>query len=305
MSERSQRNGVQLAIAAYFLWGALTVYWKQLKGFDAIEVIAWRMLCAGVVMAVIVTVRGSWATIGRAMGSWNGFGRLALAAALLSANWGSYVWAVGHDRVIETALGYFLAPLLTMLLGIVVYGEEPSAAQRFAFGAAVVAVLVLTASYGRPPWVALVIAGSWSIYGLVKRQSPLGAVDSLAGETFVSFVPAVIIAIVLAGGGDSIPTAATTRDWLFVLGTGIVTAVPLMLFAGAAQSVPFTLLGPLNLIVPVINVLLGWAVYGEPMPPERLVGFGFVWVALVAVIWDQFSAAREGRRRPATVELSG
>ncbi len=254
MSERSQRNGVQLAIAAYLLWGALTVYWKQLKAFDAIEVIAWRMLCAGVVMAVIVTVRGSWATIGRAMGSWNGFGRLALAAALLSANWGSYVWAVGHDRVIETALGYFLAPLLTMLLGIVVYHEEPSTAQRFAFGAAAVAVLVLTVSYGRPPWVALVIAATWSVYGLVKRQSPLGAVDSLAGETFVSFVPAVVIAIVLAGGGDSIPTAAGTRDWLFVLGTGIVTAVPLMLFAGAAQSVPFTLLGPLNLIVPVINV---------------------------------------------------
>ena len=134
------------------------------------------------------------------------------------------------------------------------------------------AVVVLTASYGRPPWIALVIAATWSVYGLVKRQSPLGAVDSLAGETFVSFVPAVIIAIVLAGGGDSIPNAAGTRDWLFVLGTGVVTAVPLMLFAGAAQSVPFTLLGPLNLIVPVINVLLGWAVYDEPMPPERLVG---------------------------------
>jgi len=168
-----------------------------------------------------------------------------------------------------------------------------------------VAVVVLTASYGRPPWVALVIAATWSVYGLVKRQSPLGAVDSLAGETFVSFVPAVIIAIVLAGGGDSIPNAAGTRDWLFVLGTGVVTAVPLMLFAGAAQSVPFTLLGPLNLIVPVINVLLGWAVYDEPMPPERLVGFGFVWVALVAVMWDQFSVVRQGRRQHRTIELPG
>ncbi len=310
MSERApqrkpRRNGVQLAIAAYLLWGGLTVYWKQLKAFDAIEVIAWRMMCAGVVMAVIVTVRGSWATIGRSMSSWNGFGRLVLAATLLSANWGSYVWAVGNDRVIETALGYFLAPLLTMLLGIVVYHEEPSTAQRFAFAAAAVAVVVLTISYGRPPWIALVIAGTWSTYGLVKRQSPLGAVDSLAGETFVSFLPAVIIAIVLASGGDSIPNAASTREWLFVLGTGVVTAVPLMLFAGAAQSVPFTLLGPLNLIVPVINVLLGWAVYDEPMPRDRLVGFTFVWIALLVVMWDQLSAAHRARTHRRTIDVPG
>ena len=306
MSERvPRRNGVQQAVAAYLLWGALTVYWKQLKGFDAIEVIAWRMMCAGLVMAAIVTFRRSWTTIGRSMASWNGFGRLVLAAVLLSANWGSYVWAVGHDRVIETALGYFLAPLLTMLLGIVVYHEEPSTAQRFAFGAAVAAVIVITISYGRPPWIALIIAATWSLYGLVKRQSPLGAVDSLAGETFVSFVPAVIIAILLAGGAESIPHTASARDWLFVLGTGIVTAVPLMLFAGAAQSVPFTLLGPLNLIVPVINVLLGWAVYDEPMPAERLVGFAIVWVALVAVMWDQFSVARRARQRVRTAEVPG
>jgi chloramphenicol-sensitive protein RarD len=190
-----------------------------------------------------------------------------------------------------------------MLLGVFIFHEAPSAAQKFAFAAAAIAVAVLTFSYGRPPWIALVIAATWSLYALVKRRSPLGPIDSLAGETFVSFVPAVIVVAVLAGSGGSIPSTASASDWVLVLGTGIVTAVPLMMFAGAAQSVPFTLLGPLNLIVPVINVVLGWVVYGEDMPLDRLVGFGFVWIALIAVMWDQVSIARRattGTSEPAS-----
>ena len=288
----STSRGVQLAVTAYLMWGALTIYWKQLKGFDAVELIAWRMMCAGVVMAAIVTIRGSWSGIWAALTTRTGRRSLVVAAILLSANWGSYVWAVGHDRVIETALGYFLAPLFTMLLGVFIFHEAPTGAQKFAFGTAAVAVAVLTVSYGRPPWIALVIATTWSLYALVKRRSPLGAIDSLAGETFVSFIPALIVVIVFARGDDGIVQSATTADWLLVLGTGVVTAVPLMMFAGAAQSVPFTLLGPLNLIVPVINVALGWFVYDEPMPLDRLIGFGFVWIALVAVMWDRVSIAR-------------
>ena len=143
------------------------------------------------------------------------------------------------------------------------------------------------------------------MYGLVKRQSPLAqAIDSLAGETFVSFIPAVIAAVLLAGNGDSLVHTATANDWVLVAGTGIVTAVPLMLFAGAAQSVPFTLLGPLNLIVPVINVALGWLVYDEPMPLDRLIGFGFVWIALLAVMWDRIAIAR-GRDEQPALELTG
>jgi chloramphenicol-sensitive protein RarD len=161
-------------------------------------------------------------------------------------------------------------------------------------------VAVLTVSYGRPPWIALVIAATWSLYALVKRRSPLGAVDSLAGETFVSFLPAVLVVAVLARGDDSIVQSATAPNWVLVLGTGVVTAVPLMMFAGAAQSIPFTLLGPLNLIVPVINVLLGWLVYDEPMPLDRVVGFGFVWIALIAVMWDRVSIARRANE-PSTV----
>ena len=299
--ERTVAQGVRLAVAAYLLWGFLTIYWKQLSGFDAFELIAWRMACAGVVMAIVVTARRTWPTVIGALRDPGVARRLVLASLLLTVNWGSYVWAVTNDRVIETALGYFIAPLATMAIGVFVLKEQPTTAQRFAFGCAAVAVVILTVSYGRPPWTALVIAGSWSLYGLTKRRVPLGAVDSLAGETFVLFVPAVAAVVWFSTTGDSVAATADATDWLLVLSTGAITAVPLMLFAGAAKSVPFTLLGPLNLLVPVINFGLGWLVYDEPVPVDRLVGFAFVWVALGVVMWDRVTS----RRRNATVAPLG
>ena len=289
---RTVQRGVQLGVAAYLLWGFLTIYWKQLQGFDAFELIAWRMTCAAVVMAVIVTARRTWPNIVGALRHGPTARRLVMASVLLTLNWGSYVWAVTNDRVIETALGYFIAPLATMAIGVFVLHEEPTTAQRVAFALAAVAVAILTVSYGRPPWIALLIAVTWSLYGLAKRRVPLGAVDSLAGETFVLFVPAVLAVAVFSTGAQSVAQTADAADWILVLGTGVVTAVPLMLFAAAAQSIPFTLLGPLNLLVPVINFGLGWLLYDEPVPLDRLVGFAVVWVALLVVMWDRVATHR-------------
>jgi chloramphenicol-sensitive protein RarD len=286
------RRGVQLAVAAYTIWGLLTVYWKQLGEFDPFELIAWRMASAGVVMAVVVTLRRTWPTIAGALRDPGLLRRLVLAATLLTVNWGGYVWAVTNDRVIETALGYFIAPLATMAIGVLVLHERPTAPQKLAFAFASVAVVVLTVTAGQPPLVALLIAASWSLYGLTKRRVPLGAVDSLAGETFVFFVPAVAACVWFSVDDGSVLATAGPVDWLLVLGTGLITAVPLMLFAAAAKVVPFTLLGPLNLLVPVINFGLGWLAYGEPMPVERLVGFGFVWAALAVVMWDRVALHR-------------
>ncbi len=284
-------RGVKVGLAAYTLWGLLTIYWKQLSGFDALELIGWRMVFAGLVMAGVVSARRTWPKLRAAFVHRTTLLRLAVAAVLLTGNWSSYVWAVTNDRVIETALGYFIAPLATMAIGVFVLREQPSVAQRVAFGLASIAVVILTLSNGRPPWIAIVIAGSWSLYGLTKRQIPLDAVDSLAGETFVLLVPAVTFLLVVGGRAGSVVDVADTRDWLFLAGTGVITAVPLMLFASAAKSIPFTLLGPLNLIVPVINFGLGWLLYDEPMPLDRVIGFAFVWAALLAVIVDRFRAA--------------
>jgi len=293
-------RGVRVGVAAYVIWGLLTIYWKQLGAFDALELIAWRMSCAAVVMGLIVTVRGSWPRLREAFGDRTTVVRLIAAAALLTANWGSYVWAVVNDRVIETALGYFMAPLATMAIGVFVLREQPSTAQRVAFGLASIAVVILTVANGQPPWIALLLAATWSLYGLSKRQIGLDAVDSLAGETFVLIVPAVVLLVAISGQPDSVVSSADTREWVFVLGTGAITAVPLMLFASAAKSIPFTLLGPLNLIVPVINFGLGWLLYDEEMPAERVVGFAFVWAALIVVMYDRIRSARTARAGSST-----
>ena len=290
--EDSTARGVQVGLAAYLIWGFLTVYWKGLSAFNAFELIGWRMLCASGFMALVITWKGSWQMLRKAFTDPTVRRLQVLAALLLAGNWTSYVWAVTNDRVIETALGYFIAPLATMAIGVVVLHERPTRAQQFAFACAAVAVVILTASYGRPPWIALALAGTWSFYGLTKRRVDLPAVESLGGETFVLAAPALVLVVTMSGRSDSVVNSASAGEWVLVLGTGIVTAVPLMLFASAAKSIPFTLLGPLNLVVPVINFGLGWLLYDEPMPLDRVIGFGFVWVALGAVMWDRIATVR-------------
>jgi len=296
--DRDELRGLQAAIIAFTLWGLLTIYWKQLNAFDAIELIGWRMLCAAVVMALIVTVRGTWPKLCTAFSDRNTLLRLVVAAALLTGNWGSYVWAVVNDRVIETALGYFIAPLATMAIGVLVLRETPTVAQRVAFGLAAIAVVVLTIANGAPPWIALLLAATWSLYGLSKRQISLDAIDSLAGETFVLLIPSIVLILAVSGRDTSVVALADPTDWAFVVGTGAVTAIPLMLFASAAKSIPFTLLGPLNLIVPVINFGLGWLLYDEEMTAIRVVGFTFVWVALFVVMYDRIRTAHRTRNAP-------
>jgi len=279
-------RGIRIAIVAYVVWGLLTIFWKQLSDFDAIELIGWRIMFASVVMAALVTVRGRWSVLTAALRTPAVLVRIVVAAILLTANWTSYVIAVVDGRVLETALGYFMAPLGTMALGILVLHEHPTRLQRLAMLCGLASVVVLTISYGRPPVLALIIAVSWSLYGLLKRQIPLTAIESLAGETFVLLVPAVAVVVLLAGGSGSVPSAAGSGDWVFVALTGVVTAIPLVLFGVAARRVPFSILGPLQYLVPTINFLLGWLLYDEPVPLDRLLGFALVWLALVAVTID-------------------
>lgn len=280
--DRSARN-VQIGVAAYLIWGFLTVYWKQLDAFDPFELVAWRMVSAAVVMTGVVTIQGRWPVLTRALRDRATLLRLTAAALLLTVNWSCYVWAVTNDRVIETALGYFIAPLATMAMGVAIFHERPTLGHRLAFGCAAIAVVVLAVTSGSPPFVALAIAASWSTYGLIKRTVKLGPVEGLAGETLVLVVPATVALVLFSGRANSVLHTADAGDLLFVLGTGIATAVPLLLFARAAQSIPFTLLGPLNLLVPVINFGLGWLIYRESMPATRVIGFSFVWVALLIV----------------------
>lgn len=290
--DREQARGLQAAVVAYLMWGLLTIYWKQLSGLTPLELIGWRVVSASVVMSLFMSFTGKWPTITRAFSDGATARRITLSAVLLTANWTTYVWAVVNSRIIETALGYFLAPLGTMAIGVFVLGEQITTLKRWSVVFALAAVVVLTVSYGQVPWIAVVLAASWSAYTLTKKRVPLEAAESLAAETLVLVIPAVVVVASGWWRTNGVPQVATAVDWGFILGSGIITAVPLVLFAFAAKRVPFTLLGPVNYLVPIINFLLGWLVYDEQLTPSRVVGFSLVWVALALVTFDTVRSQR-------------
>ncbi len=296
------RSGLIAGLSAYLVWGALTIYWKLLSDFDAFELVGWRVMSAAVIMAAVLSVTRRWSHLRPLLTDRRLLGRVALAAALLTCNWTAYVYAVVHGHVIETALGYFMAPLGTITVGVLVFHEHLSSLQRIAVGLGVASVLVLTFSYGQVPWVAMILATTWSLYGWLKKQVPLTPLESMAAESFVVLLPAVVVAIALAGASDSIPTSASVGELALVLLTGVATVVPLMLFAWAAHRVPLTVLGPMQYLVPTINFLLGWLAYDEELPLWRVIGFALVWVGLVLVTVDTVRRSRRPAIEPAFEE---
>lgn len=294
------RVGIIAGLAAYVLWGLLTIYWKELSGLNAFGLIGqricWAVLFLGLVLAITrrgAEVRAVFAGRDRRL-----LLRIGVASVLLAANWTTYVWAVTHDNVIETALGYFLAPLGLVALGVFVLREHLRRAQVVALSIAGVAVVVLAAGYGRVPWFALTLAVTWSGYGLLKKTVPLGPLSSLTLEALL-LLPLALVAIgATEAAGDGIFSHADTLQFALVPLAGAVTAVPLLLFAAAAHRVPLSTLGPLQYAVPVINFALGVGIYDEAMPGWRLAGFALVWVALVVFTVDGLRATRAPRTEP-------
>jgi len=292
------RRGFLAAVTAYLVWGLLTVYWKLLAHFDAFDLIGWRIVSSAAVMAIGLTATRSWHLVRPVLRDGRLARRVTAASVLLIVNWSGYVWAVVNGHVIETALGYFMAPLGTIVVGVVVFGEHLRPAQRAAVLLALVAVAVLGISYGAVPWLAIAIAVSWSLYGWLKKEVPLTPLASMSAESFVLLAPAVAALVVLAPSDDSVVSSASAGDAVLVALSGLATVVPLMLFARAAPRVPLTILGPMQYTVPTINFLLGWLAYGEELPLPRLIGFSLVWAGLVLVTVDALRASSEGRRRP-------
>ncbi|MFM7744158.1 MAG: EamA family transporter RarD, partial [Actinomycetota bacterium] len=289
LNDRNElRDGLAAGVLAYILWGLLTIYWKTLHGFPPFELIGWRIVSSFLILGAFALLNGRGRAIARAAFSRALAPRIAAAAVLVTVNWSSYVWAVAHDHVIETALGYFMAPLLTMWLGVAVLKEKLNTAQRTTIGLAGVAIVILTAGYGRVPFLALLIAASWALYGLLKRQVPMSSLDSLTAEMMWLVAPAIGLAVAQSSRTDSVTTTSDGLHLTLVVLTGLITVVPLWMFGFAAKRVPLTVLGPLQYSVPTINFLLGWLAYNENLDTTKLVGFGFVWVALVVLGVDTY-----------------
>jgi chloramphenicol-sensitive protein RarD len=295
------RNGLIAGFCAYVVWGLLTLYWKLLNDFEAFELVGWRIMSSACLMAVAMTATKRWTNLRVLLTDRSVLARVAVAAVCLTCNWCAYVWAVVHGNIIETALGYFMSPLGTMLVGVTIFGERISRAQRVAICFAVAAIVVLMVSYGEVPWIALILATTWSTYGGLKKRVPLTPIESMSAETFIVLVPAIVVVVALAGGSNSIPSTASAGDVVLVLLTGVATVIPLTLFAWSAQRVPLTLLGPLQYLIPTINFLLGWLVYHESLPASRVAGFALVWIGLVVMTVDTVRGRSRHGRSPEPV----
>ncbi len=299
MSDDRLRAGIITGVASYIVWGLLTLYWKQLHRFNAFELIGWRITASVVVMAALLTFTRSWRSLAAASREPLVRRTVAVAAVLLTANWTSYVWAVVHGQVLETALGYFIAPIGTVLVGVFVLHETLRPAQWVSLGFAVASVLVLTVSYGAVPWLALLIALTWVAYGYLKRRMTMGPVHAMAAETFLLLLPALALAVAMGRREGSIPHSANTTELVFALFTGVATIVPLLLFSHAAQRVPMTIIGPMQYIVPSMNFLFGWLLYHEDLPTSRVIGFALVWAGLAVLTFDSARRARAARLQAA------
>ncbi|MFE6933809.1 EamA family transporter RarD [Streptomyces sp. NPDC057699] len=293
--KNEQRAGLLYGIGAYGMWGLVPLFWPLLEPSGAVEILAHRMVWSLGVVGIALLFLRRWAWIGELIRQPRRLGLIALAATVISVNWGLYIWSVNNGHVVEASLGYFINPLVTIAMGVLLLGERLRPVQWTAVATGFAAVLVLAIGYGQPPWISLVLAFSFATYGLVKKKVNMGGLESLAAETAVLFVPALGFLLWLGASGDATFLAGGAGHGALLAATGLVTAIPLVCFGAAAIRVPLSVLGLLQYLAPVFQFALGILYFHEEMPPERWAGFALVWVALILLTWDALRTARRTR----------
>ncbi|PZH12180.1 EamA family transporter RarD [Streptomyces sp. NTH33] len=296
MSEKprgERRTGLLNGIAAYGMWGIVPLFWPLLKPAGAVEILAQRMVWSLAFVAAALLVVRRWAWAGELLRQPRRLGLVTVAAAVITVNWGVYIWSVNSGHVVEASLGYFINPLVTIAMGVLLLKERLRPVQWAAVGIGAAAVVVLTIGYGRPPWISLCLAFSFATYGLVKKKVNLGGVESLAAEAAVQFLPALAYLLWLSAQGRSTFATEGAGHAALLASTGIVTALPLVCFGAAAIRVPLSTLGLLQYMAPVLQFLLGIVYFHESMPAERWAGFALVWLALTLLTWDGLRTVRQ------------
>jgi chloramphenicol-sensitive protein RarD len=290
------RRGLLFGTAAYAMWGLFPLYWPLLEPAGAVEILAHRIVWSALTMAILVAAMRRTPELLAVVRDRRAMTLLSVAAVVISLNWGAYIWGVNNERVVETSLGYFINPLVTVLMGVFVLGERLRRLQWVALAMAAGAVVVLTVDYGRPPWLALALAVSFGTYGLTKKQAGVGAVESLTVETLVLAPVAVVYVVWLTVTGAASFGANGVGHALLITTAGVVTAIPLICFGAAANRVPLVALGLLQYLAPVIQFALGVLVFREDMPTGRWIGFGLVWIALVLFTLETINHRRQQLR---------
>jgi chloramphenicol-sensitive protein RarD len=294
-SDKEQRAGLLYGIGAYGMWGLVPLFWPLLKPSGAMEILAHRMVWSLAIVGIALLALRRWGWIRELAREPRKLGLIALAAAVITVNWGLYIWSVNSGHVVEASLGYFINPLVTIAMGVLLLKERLRPAQWAAVGIGLAAVLVLAIGYGQPPWISLTLAFSFATYGLVKKKVNIGGLESLAAETAVQFLPAMAFLVWLGADGSATFGPHGAGHAALLAATGLVTAVPLVCFGAAAIRVPLSTLGLLQYLAPVFQFLLGILYFHEAMPAERWAGFALVWLALTCLTWDALRTARRNK----------
>ncbi|MFT4299197.1 MAG: EamA family transporter RarD [Aeromicrobium sp.] len=295
MTERGA-GGIGFGVAAYLCWGFFPLYWPLLDPATPLEALAHRVVWSLVFVAMLLTATGRWPAFWAVARQPRLLGLLWCASVVIAVNWGLYIYGVTSGRVIETSLGYFINPLVTVMLGVVVLGERLRRLQWSAVALAAVAVAVLTLDYGHPPFIALTLACSFATYGFLKKAVDLGTVEGLGMETLLLAPFALAFLAWLAAQDQLVFAHHGWGNALLLAGAGIVTAIPLLLFGAAATRLPLTAIGLLQYLTPALQFAIGLVVFGEAMTPARWAGFALVWLALTLFTLD---ALRHRRQVPA------
>jgi len=292
------RRGIGFGFSAYLLWGIFPLYFRLLDRSGALEILLHRVLWSLISCLLLIAIGRSWGELRAVLRSPRQTIILGSAAASVAVNWGVYIYAVNSGQVVEGSLGYFINPLVTVALGVIVLRERLRATQWAAVGVGVIAVIVLTVDYGHVPVIALTLAASFGLYGLLKNRigGTVGAVAGLTTETLLLAPFAAVAVAILTARGDS--SFADNPPWqaLLLASTGVITVLPLLLFASAARRVPLSTMGLLQYLTPVLQLLCGVLLLDEHMPASRWAGFGLVWTALALLTFDSLRAARRNYR---------
>ena len=285
-------KGIWNGLAAYAMWGFFPIYWKLLHEVPALQVIGHRISWSFILLIAVILFTKQWQEFRSVALVPKVIGIYALAGVLLSINWLVYVWGVNSGFIVETSLGYFINPLISVLLGVLFLRERLRTMQWVAVGLAAAGVIYLTFTYGRPPWIALSLAFSFGIYGFVKKMAPLGSLYGLTLETaLVSPLALIYLLFVQFAGTGAFLHQGSLTDFLLI-GTGAVTSIPLLMFASAARQIPLTMIGILQYIAPTLQFLICVFLYHEPFDQSRLVGFSLVWLALMVFWVENYLANR-------------
>ncbi len=279
-------KGAWMGLGAYLMWGIFPIYFKLLRDVPETQILAHRILWSFILLISFVLIKKEWTGFWAVVTGRRLIATFLVASILLAVNWLVYIWAVNAGYILEASLGYFINPLVSVILGVLFLHERLRPMQWAPVGIAAAGVSYLTISYGQPPWIALALAFTFGLYGLVKKKSPLGSFYGLTLETGLLFIPALVYLAIVQVLGTSAIGHSNLLTHILLLGAGVITSVPLLLFGAAARSIPLTMLGILQYVAPTAQFLIGVLVYHEPFTKDRLIGFAMIWVAL-ALFWTE------------------